>query len=75
MVFASVHPLQIFSARKPGGRWRNSQQATKSHFVTHCFFMSDYDLRPGGSLKLKGGVAEGGIVKKYVSSSFWYLSG
>ncbi|TFK36960.1 hypothetical protein BDQ12DRAFT_686160 [Crucibulum laeve] len=26
--------------------------------------MSDYDLRPGGSLKLKGGVAEGGIVKK-----------
>ncbi|KAF8216033.1 hypothetical protein K438DRAFT_1561345 [Mycena galopus ATCC 62051] len=27
--------------------------------------MSDYDTRPGGSLKLKG-VAEGGIVKKYV---------
>lgn len=27
--------------------------------------MSDYDLRPGGSLKLKGGVADGGIVKKY----------
>jgi len=26
--------------------------------------MSDYDIRPGGSLKLKGGVAEGGIVKK-----------
>ncbi|KAJ3516083.1 hypothetical protein NLJ89_g1341 [Agrocybe chaxingu] len=26
--------------------------------------MSDYDFRPGGSLKLKGGVAEGGIVKK-----------
>ncbi|KAF9015628.1 hypothetical protein BDQ17DRAFT_1269593 [Cyathus striatus] len=26
--------------------------------------MSDYDLRPSGSLKLKGGVAEGGIVKK-----------
>ncbi|KAF5352661.1 hypothetical protein D9756_005978 [Leucocoprinus leucothites] len=26
--------------------------------------MSDYDLRPGGSLKLKGGVADGGIVKK-----------
>ncbi|KAJ6621175.1 hypothetical protein B0H10DRAFT_2019107 [Mycena sp. CBHHK59/15] len=25
--------------------------------------MSDYDLRPGGSLKLKG-IAEGGIVKK-----------
>ena len=25
--------------------------------------MSDYDFRPGGSLKLKG-VAEGGIVKK-----------
>jgi protein FAM32A len=35
--------------------------------------MSDYDLRPGGSLKLKGGVAEGGIVKKYLVSipSFW----
>ena len=28
--------------------------------------MSDYDFRPGGSLKLKGGVAEGGIVKKWV---------
>lgn len=26
--------------------------------------MSDYDFRPGGTLKLKGGVAEGGIVKK-----------
>ncbi|KAJ3532651.1 hypothetical protein NMY22_g7656 [Coprinellus aureogranulatus] len=26
--------------------------------------MSDYDFRPGGSLKLKSGVAEGGIVKK-----------
>ena len=25
--------------------------------------MSDYDFRPGGSLKLKG-VAEGGVVKK-----------
>lgn len=28
--------------------------------------MADYDFRPGGSLKLKGGVADGGIVKKYV---------
>jgi hypothetical protein len=28
--------------------------------------MSDYALATGGSLKLKGGVAEGGIVKKYV---------
>jgi hypothetical protein len=26
--------------------------------------MSEYSFRPGGSLKLKGGVAEGGIVKK-----------
>nr|AKF12273.1 hypothetical protein [Collybia nuda] len=26
--------------------------------------MSEYEIRPGGSLKLKGGVAEGGIVKK-----------
>ncbi|KAF5323368.1 hypothetical protein D9611_005667 [Ephemerocybe angulata] len=26
--------------------------------------MSAYDFRPGGSLKLKGGVAEGGVVKK-----------
>ncbi|PIL31765.1 hypothetical protein GSI_06469 [Ganoderma sinense ZZ0214-1] len=25
---------------------------------------SDYDFRPGGSLKLKGGVKDGGIVKK-----------
>ena len=31
--------------------------------------MADYDYRPGGSLKLKGGVADGGIVKKYVSLS------
>ncbi|OSX67249.1 hypothetical protein POSPLADRAFT_1063994 [Postia placenta MAD-698-R-SB12] len=31
--------------------------------------MSDYDFRPGGSLKLKGGVAEGGIVKKKKSKS------
>lgn len=29
--------------------------------------MADYDFRPGGSLKLKGGVADGGIVKRYVS--------
>lgn len=27
---------------------------------------SDYDFRPGGSLKLKGGVKDGGIVKKCV---------
>ncbi|ETW87025.1 hypothetical protein HETIRDRAFT_99428 [Heterobasidion irregulare TC 32-1] len=26
--------------------------------------MSDYDFRPGGSLKIRGGVAEGGITKK-----------
>ena len=26
--------------------------------------MSDYDIRPGGSLKLKGGVTEGGVVKR-----------
>ncbi|KZT02446.1 DUF1754-domain-containing protein [Laetiporus sulphureus 93-53] len=26
--------------------------------------MSHYDFRPGGALKLRGGVAEGGIVKK-----------
>ncbi|KAH8119831.1 DUF1754-domain-containing protein [Phellopilus nigrolimitatus] len=26
--------------------------------------MSDYDFRPGGSLKLKGRVIEGGVVKK-----------
>ncbi|TFK56660.1 DUF1754-domain-containing protein [Heliocybe sulcata] len=31
--------------------------------------MSDYDFRPGGSLKLKGGVAEGGVVKKKKKSS------
>ncbi|EIN13975.1 DUF1754-domain-containing protein [Punctularia strigosozonata HHB-11173 SS5] len=31
--------------------------------------MSDYDFRPGGSLKLKGGVTEGGIVKKWKSHS------
>ncbi|KAF8140599.1 DUF1754-domain-containing protein [Boletus edulis] len=30
--------------------------------------MADYDFRPGGSLKFKGGVAEGGIVKKYKKS-------
>ena len=27
--------------------------------------MSDYSHRPGGSLKLKGGVADGGVKKKY----------
>jgi hypothetical protein len=32
----------------------------------HDTYMSDYDIRPGGSLKLKGGVTEGGIVKKLV---------
>ncbi|KAH7886122.1 hypothetical protein F5I97DRAFT_1927995 [Phlebopus sp. FC_14] len=26
--------------------------------------MADYDFRPGGSLKFKGGVSEGGVVKK-----------
>jgi hypothetical protein len=31
--------------------------------ISHWLLMSDYDLRPGGSLKLKG-VAEGGVVKK-----------
>ncbi|KAI0964024.1 hypothetical protein AcW1_000943 [Taiwanofungus camphoratus] len=31
--------------------------------------MSDYDFRPGGSLKLKRGVTEGGIVKKKKSKS------
>ncbi|GBE77730.1 hypothetical protein BKA93DRAFT_757808 [Sparassis latifolia] len=30
--------------------------------------MSDYNIHPGGSLKLKGGVADGGIVKKKKSS-------
>jgi hypothetical protein len=37
-------------------------------FILHCLLipipMSDYDIRPGGPLKLKGGVAEGGISKK-----------
>lgn len=33
-------------------------------FLCPTFVMSDYDIRPGGSLKLKGGVTEGGIVKK-----------
>jgi protein FAM32A len=32
--------------------------------------MADYDFRPGGSLKLKGGVADGGIVKRCVSTVF-----
>lgn len=37
----------------------------RSHAPSSPAFMSaDYDIRPGGSLKLKGGVAEGGIVKK-----------
>lgn len=33
-------------------------------FLCPTLVMSDYDIRPGGSLKLKGGVTEGGIVKK-----------
>ena len=32
--------------------------------------MSDYVVPIGGSLKLKGGVVEGGIVKKYVHLIF-----
>jgi hypothetical protein len=28
--------------------------------------MDDYDHRPGGTLKLKGGVMDGGVSKKYV---------
>jgi hypothetical protein len=32
----------------------------------HVLGMSDYDFRPGGSLKLKGGVSDGGVVKKWV---------
>lgn len=36
---------------------------TGDHILTRRA-MSDYDFRPGGSLKLKGGIADGGIVKK-----------
>lgn len=36
--------------------------------------MSDaYDVRPAGSLKLKGTVTDGGIVKKQVHLSFIYF--
>lgn len=35
-----------------------------THSCAPTLAMSDYDIRPGGSLKLKGGVTEGGIVKK-----------
>lgn len=47
-------------------RIRNSTRATSAR-VPYFWNspMSDYDLRPGGSLKLKGAVVEGGIVKKY----------
>lgn len=41
--------------------------------VTVTNLMSDYDFRPGGSLKLKG-VAEGGIIKKYVWFKWLNLS-
>lgn len=41
------------------------RQLTLSLSLRH-HLMADYDFRPGGSLKLKGGVADGGIVKKYV---------
>jgi protein FAM32A len=34
--------------------------------------MSDYSFRPGGSLKLKGGVTEGGIVKKYAFIAYLF---
>ena len=33
--------------------------------------MADYSHHPGGSLKLKGGVADGGIKKKYDSYAFY----
>ena len=32
--------------------------------------MSDYSYRPAGSLKLKGGVADGGVKKKYGICAF-----
>lgn len=39
----------------------DTERAITDHVLSTL--MSDYDVRPGGSLKLKG-VAEGGIVKK-----------
>ena len=43
--------------------WQHPSRALRPLFSLTT--MSEYDFRPGGSLKLKGGVAEGGVVKKY----------
>lgn len=45
------------------GSLSDSHQTPSLTPISGCL-MSDYELRPGGSLKLKGGVAEGGIKKK-----------
>lgn len=48
-------------------RFQHDFRSTAQHKLSSSLtptLMSDYDFRPGGSLKLKGGVAEGGIVKK-----------
>lgn len=42
------------------------RQHIHSHQLHATLTMVDYDFRPGGSLKFKGGVADGGIVKKCV---------
>jgi len=48
--------------------WGVSEACCRPDWATrHCHdsIMSDYSHRPGGSLKLKGGVVDGGVKKKY----------
>lgn len=55
---------QISRARDSISRYNGVTLFPSLSFIP--LHMSEYDVRPGGSLKLKGGVIDGGIVKKYV---------
>jgi protein FAM32A len=66
------------TAKRPRGitssSWGVSEACRRPNWPTracHDPIMSDYSHRPGGSLKLKGGVADGGIKKKYDSYLFY----
>ncbi len=65
MTVALLCPALLFRAGRaqPASRVLGSLLAVTAHGDLSLTTMSDYDFRPGGSLKLKG-VAEGGVVKK-----------
>jgi hypothetical protein len=62
--------LQLDNSKSCEGAVTRLVTVTQVSPCVHAFIMSDvYDIRPGGSLKLKG-VAEGGVTKKYVFYGF-----